>query len=62
MFIERLNPAISIERFVSQSPDSLLIRPKWGIKNFEFTARLQKLLQQRDTYQGKFYISENDRQ
>lgn len=46
-FIERLNPAIYLERFVSQSPKELLIAPDWGLKNFEFTAKIDKKLQQR---------------
>ena len=39
-FIERLNPSIVVERFVSQSPKELLIAPDWGLKNFEFTAKV----------------------
>ena len=31
---------IAIERFVSQSPDDLLIAPRWGIKNYQFTNML----------------------
>ena len=38
--IERVNPEIAIERFVSQSPDNLLISPRWGLKNYEFTNKL----------------------
>ena len=38
--VRRLRPDISIERFVSQSPDGLLIAPRWGLKNYEFTHRL----------------------
>ena len=41
-FIERLNPSIVVERFVSQSPKELLIAPDWGLKNFEFTAKVNK--------------------
>jgi radical SAM protein (TIGR01212 family) len=41
-FMERLNPDFIIERFVSQSPKELLIAPDWGLKNYEFTARLKK--------------------
>ncbi len=52
-FIEKLNPKIAIERFVSQSPKSMLIAPEWGLKNFEFTAKLEKRLEERDTWQGK---------
>ncbi len=53
-FIERLRPEIAIERFVSQSPKDLLIMPDWGLKNFEFTAKLEKRLKERDTWQGRF--------
>ena len=38
--IERVPRRIAIERFVSQSPAELLISPKWGLKNYEFTNRL----------------------
>ena len=39
-FVERLNPAIFVERFGSQSPKSLLIAPDWGVKNYELTLSL----------------------
>ncbi len=52
-FLERLKPAIAIERFVSQSPKELLILPDWGLKNFEFTDKLRKRLKERNTWQGK---------
>lgn len=38
--IQRIPRRIAIERFVSQSPAELLISPKWGLKNYEFTNRL----------------------
>ena len=43
-FLPRLRSDIIIERLVSQSPTSLLATPGWGLKNYEFTARLQKAL------------------
>jgi radical SAM protein (TIGR01212 family) len=46
-FMMRLNPDFFIERFVSQSPKELLIAPAWGLKNYEFTARLNKRLIER---------------
>ncbi|MCK9156627.1 MAG: TIGR01212 family radical SAM protein [Paludibacteraceae bacterium] len=52
-FTERLNPDFVIERFVSQSPQELRIEPNWGLKNYEFTAKLEKRMVERDTYQGK---------
>ena len=46
--VERLRDDIAIERFVSQSPDSLLIAPRWGLKNYEFTHLLFKKLSEND--------------
>jgi radical SAM superfamily enzyme len=43
---KRLNPAFVIERFVSQSPKELLIAPDWGLKNNEFTAKINKKLRE----------------
>ncbi|MDP4240956.1 MAG: TIGR01212 family radical SAM protein [Bacteroidota bacterium] len=54
-FLERLNPDIAIERFVSQSPKNLLIAPDWGLKNFEFTAKIEKRLKERNARQGRLF-------
>lgn len=54
-YLELLNPQIVVERFVSEAPDELLIAPRWGLKNFEFTAKLEKLLEARDTWQGRLF-------
>jgi hypothetical protein len=54
-FLERLNPKIAIERFVSQSPKELLLAPDWGLKNFEFIDKIEKKLEERDTWQGRYF-------
>lgn len=54
-FIEMLRPNIILERFVSQSPDELLIAPRWGIKNHEFTARLLRKMRERNASQGRLF-------
>jgi radical SAM protein (TIGR01212 family) len=54
-YLELLNPKIIVERFVSEAPDDLLVAPRWGLKNFEFTAKLEKLMEERDTWQGRFF-------
>ena len=54
-FIERLNPQIVVERFVSQSPKELLIAPDWGLKNFEFTAKVNKHISERNARQGRLF-------
>ncbi|MEL7586065.1 MAG: TIGR01212 family radical SAM protein [Prolixibacteraceae bacterium] len=54
-YLELLNPAIVIERFVSQAPADLVIAPKWGLKNHEFAARLDKRIRERKSWQGKLF-------
>ena len=54
-YVEHLRPDIVLERFISQSPKKLLIAPDWGLKNYEFTARVQKRMKERGSYQGKLY-------
>lgn len=45
--IVRMTPEhIAIERFTSQSPDNLLITPRWGLKNYQFVELLRKRLSQ----------------
>lgn len=52
-YIERLRKDLVLERFVSQSPADMLIAPKWGIKNHEFTDHLVNELKRRRTWQGR---------
>ena len=42
--VGRLRPDIAIERFVSQSPPGLLIAPRWGLKNYQFTPLVERRL------------------
>lgn len=46
--IKRLRSDIAIERFVSQSPDNLLVEPRWGLKNYQFTNLLNNRLARQD--------------
>ena len=46
-FIRLLRPDLVLERFVSQSPKELLVAPKWGLKNYEFTNLLNNRLKSR---------------
>ena len=54
-YLERLRPDVAVERFVSQSPRSLLLAPDWGMKNHEFNHLVERCLRQRGTWQGRFY-------
>ena len=55
-YLELLNPSIIVERFISQAPPDMLIAPKWGLKNFEFVAKVEKRLTERDTWQGRLFL------
>ena len=54
-FIERLRPDIVLERFVSQSPSSLLAVPGWGLKNYEFVEKVRRRMQDRNAHQGRLF-------
>lgn len=53
-YIECLRPDIILERFVSQSPADMLVAPKWGLKNHEFTNRFVNYMKHMDSWQGKY--------
>lgn len=54
-FVELLRPDIVLERFVSQSPASLLAVPGWGLKNYEFVEKVRRRMKERNTWQGRLY-------
>ncbi len=56
-FLQHLAPEIVVERFVNQSNPELLIAPRWGIKNFEFVAMLEKEMIKQSVWQGMLYRS-----
>lgn len=59
-FIGYLRPSIVIERFISETPQDLLIAPKWNnLKNFEIVAKIDKKLIEKNNWQGKFYKEYN---
>jgi len=52
-FLELLSPEIIVQRFVSSAPADMVIGPNWGLKNYEFVAKVEKLLAERNSWQGK---------
>ena len=55
-FVERMNPDFYIERFSAEVPPQYLIAPDWGlIRNFQVLHKLERKLQDLDTWQGKLY-------
>ena len=55
-FVEHLRSDIILERFVSQSPSSLLAVEGWGLKNHEFVDKVRRRMDERDAYQGRLLI------
>lgn len=57
-YIEKLNPAFIIERFAGEVPPPYLAEPGWGlIRNDQINVAIEKELEKRNTWQGKFYNS-----
>jgi len=55
-FIALVRPDIILERFISESPQNLLVAPKWnGLKNFEIVDKIDKKLKEKNLWQGKNY-------
>lgn len=55
-YVQHLRPDLVLERFVSQSPSDLRLAPHWGVKNYEFNAKVQKKMKNLDAFQGKLYF------
>lgn len=54
-YVEHLRADLILERFVSQSPADLLIAPRWGLKNHEFTHLLERHMHETGARQGRLY-------
>jgi radical SAM protein (TIGR01212 family) len=54
-FLERLNPAIIIERVAGFAPKGQLIAPDWGKRKDEVRRSVERALAARNTYQGRLY-------
>jgi radical SAM superfamily enzyme len=56
-FIEQLNPNFVIERFAGEVPPRFNAGPSWGrIRNDQILNKIEKELENRDSWQGKYYI------
>ncbi len=54
-FLELLNPEFVVERFANSSPPSMIAGRKWGLKNFEIVAKVEKEMVARQTWQGRLF-------
>ena len=55
-FAERLNPDIVIERFAGEVPPRYLVSEPWmKLRYDEVLARIEKRMEERETWQGRYY-------
>ena len=55
-FLEKLNPAIVVERFTGEAPPGFLLEQRWNRKRSEEIVRhIEKELERRNTWQGRLY-------
>ena len=55
-FLEILRPSIVMERFTGEAPPRFLAGPNWGLlRTDQILQMIEKRLEERDTFQGKFY-------
>jgi radical SAM protein (TIGR01212 family) len=54
-FLEILNPAIVVERFANSSPPEMIAGIRWGLRNYEIVARIEKEMVLRNTWQGRLF-------
>lgn len=60
-FAERLNPNIVIERFAGEVPPRYLVSEPWmKLRYDEVLAKIEKRMEERDTWQGKLWLQRNN--
>lgn len=56
-FLERLDPGIVIERIAGETVPRFNLRKSWGMRYDQVLNRFESLLEQNDSWQGKFYVA-----
>jgi uncharacterized protein len=54
-YIELLNPGIVVERIAGETPPRYAVRKPWGPRYDQILVKFEKLLEERDTFQGRRY-------
>ena len=56
-FLERLSPEIMLERLFTDTPQDLLIAPKWKERHNEIIYGIKRTLEKKNSFQGKSFRS-----
>jgi hypothetical protein len=59
-FLERLSPAIRIERLFGLAPEDQLVGPQWGKSKAEIQRGIEQKLEELNTYQGRCRAAASD--
>lgn len=54
-FLEKLNPAFVVERIAGEVPPWFNMRTNWNLRYDQVLKKLEKMMEERDTWQGKNY-------
>jgi uncharacterized protein len=54
--LEHLPPHLKIQRLGSEIPPPLLLSPDWGMRLYDFPARMEARLLERNTWQGRLFV------
>jgi hypothetical protein len=54
-FLERLTPEIVVHRLTGETYRAITVAPEWSINKIGVHNAIYKELEERDTWQGKFY-------
>ncbi len=55
-YTERLSPSITIERIAGETPPRYALHRPWGPRYDEILRRFERLLEQRNSWQGRYFI------
>jgi len=44
-----------VERFVGEAPPAFILNKQWGLRNDQIINKFEKILEERDSWQGKYY-------
>jgi radical SAM protein (TIGR01212 family) len=61
-FLERIPPAVTIQRLYGSAPLSIRVAPQWDLKNNQMWYAVLNELKVRDSWQGKLLEKNHDRQ
>jgi radical SAM protein (TIGR01212 family) len=57
-YVENLNPSFVLERIAGETPPRFNVRIPWDLRYDQILVKFEKLLEERDTWQGKKWIAE----